>query len=203
MNKTSADSQTGVYSDKRSSFFKKWFESALSFEDYLKTASESQRENWTRYQKLISLDQAQLDLLSSFKRRMNVLVLSGTWCGDCARQGPMIQAIAAAAPVIQVRFVENRTNPELQDELRINGAAKVPVVVVLSEDFFELSRFGDKHLGVYRSKAARELGPACDAGILPPSDDELCQELTEWLAHFERLQLMLRLAPMLRRRYND
>jgi len=77
------------------------------------------------------------------------------------------------------------------------------VVVALSEDFFELARFGDRHLSVYRRKAEQEFGPACDAGILGPSESELAEELEEWSGFFERAQRMLQLAPMLRRRYND
>lgn len=39
------------------------------------------------------------------------------------------------APAIEFRYLDNQQNPELQEELRINGAEEVPVVVVLSEDF--------------------------------------------------------------------
>lgn len=75
--------------------------------------------------------------------------------------------------------------------------------VVFSEDFYELARFGDRHLSVYRRKAATELGPACETGLVPPSGEALATELAEWCDFFERLQLMLRLAPLLRQRYGD
>ena len=48
-----------------------------------------------------------------------------------------------------------------------------------------------------------EIGPACETGIIPPSTEALAAELAEWCDFFERLQLMLRLAPMLRKRYED
>lgn len=75
--------------------------------------------------------------------------------------------------------------------------------MTLSEDFFEVGRFGDAHPSVYKRKVQNELGAACDAGILPPPPEEIKEELGEWISHFERLHGVLRLAPMLRRRYED
>jgi hypothetical protein len=114
----------------------------------------------------------------------------------------MLRLIESANPNLEFRYVESRQNPELQNELRINGAEKVPVVVSFSEDFYELSRFGDRHLSVYRRKLSSEAGAACDPGFGSPGA-ELAEELSEWVDHFERLQAILRLAPMLRRRYSD
>jgi hypothetical protein len=134
---------------------------------------------------------------------MNILVLSGVWCGDCARQGPILAAIGAASPVIDARFLDNQAIPEVRDELRIHGASRVPIAVTLSEDFFEVGRSGDRTLSVYKRKAERELGPACEAGIVPPHPAESSVEIEEWIACIERHQLLLRLSSFLRARYND
>ena len=191
------------YKDVRREFFKQWFDRGLGFQEYLKTGDTNQQQRWGAGAELLELTPEQSELLSSFKRKMNVLVLSGIWCGDCARQGGMWNLIASTIPDCELRFVDNKSNPEFQDELRLNGAEKVPVVVVLSEDFFEVARFGDAHLSVYRRKAVQQLGAACDTGLIGPDPDEMNAELAEWIAFFERCQLMLRLAPMLRRRHND
>ena len=195
--------QPEKYYDKRQEFFHDFFEKGLPFSEYLATGDAGQQARWKAYALPLSLSEEQRSRLEAFKRQMNVIVLSGIWCGDCSRQGPMLRLIEEAAPVIRLRFVESRPNPELQDELRILGAARVPVVVALSEDFFEVSRFGDRTLHSYRIKASTEFGPACDAGLGNPSSEELRDELSEWISHFERLQLMLRLAPALRGRYKD
>ena len=191
------------YYDKRQEFFRTFFTQGERYAEYLNGSSPAYQERWREYEKRVSLTPEQSVTVQGFKRKMNVLVLSGAWCGDCARQGPMVRAIAEAASAIDLRFLDNRQNPELQGELRINGAEKVPVVVVLSEDFYELSRFGDRHLSVYRRKAAQETGAVCDPGIVPAPEDELRLELEEWVHHFERLQLILLLSPLLRRRYGD
>ena len=194
---------TSPYFDKRSAFFKDFFERGLSFEDYVQTGSAQQRQRWQDFHALMHLSSGQRELLASFSRSMNILVMSGIWCGDCARQGPMLAIIEKACPAAQVRFIESKQSPDLQAELRINGAEKVPVVVILSEDFFEISRFGDRHLSVYRHKVATELGPACDSGLGRPNEQAIAVELQEWIDHIERAQHLLRLAPMLRKRYSD
>ena len=115
----------------------------------------------------------------------------------------MLNLISEAAPNFNLRLIDNRSNPELAEELKICGGMRVPTVVVLSEDFFEITRFGDRTLAAYRRKASQELGPACDSGITPPAINELALELKEWVEYFERAQLILRLSPLLRVRYND
>lgn len=190
------------YKDIRREFFIKYFEKALPYEDYLKTGSPEHLSKWKNFEAKLQLTAEQKKIISAFKRKMPVLVLSGTWCGDCARQGPMLNLIAKTSNVIDLKFIDNKQNPELQNELRINGAEKVPVVVSFSEDFFEINRFGDKHLGYYRDKLATELGASCDAGVFAPTN-ELNAELNDWLSHFERIQAILRLSPLLKRRYGD
>jgi hypothetical protein len=105
--------------------------------------------------------------------------------------------------MLDIRFIDNQAHPHLRDELRIHGAARVPVAVFLSEDLLEIGRFGDRQLSAYRRKARTELGDACDAGIVPPSPEELAEEVAQWFECFEREQLLLRVSPFLRRRHND
>lgn len=147
------------------------------------------------------LSDEQRSLLAAFRRKQNILVLSGIWCGDCARSCPLLVKIAEATSTISLRFVESRSDPTLVDELRIHGASRVPVVVTLSEDYFEVSRFGDRTLSVYRRKASEELGPSCAIG--GSSSAALDAEIADWVSHVERSELMLRLSGLLRARYND
>ena len=62
---------------------------------------------------------------------------------------------------IVLRFFDRDTHPDLTAELRICGGARVPVVVFLSEDWFEVGRYGDRTLAKYRQLAADMTGPAC------------------------------------------
>lgn len=193
----------GDYIDIRQDFWRAHFQSALSYGDYLAAADPVHQARWESYRGLVSLSEHDERIVRSFKRQMRVLVVSGVWCGDCARQGPIIDAIASVNRCVEVRFIDNQASPELRDEVRINGATRVPVVVCLSEDWFEVGRFGDRTLSAYRRKAEREAGVACDPGIVMTGADELAVEVREWVEIFERHQLLLRLAPALRRRHGD
>ena len=191
------------YHDKRADFFKAQFAKALNYQDYLATGEETHRERWNQHYQSIQLSSEQQQLVKGFTRKLNILFMSGIWCGDCVRQGPLMQHIAQGNGLIDLRFIDNKENPELAEELRLNGALKVPVAVFLSEDFFELVRFGDRHLALYRGKLTSELGPVCATGLTVPDQSILKQDLQDWLDLTERCQAMLRLAPLLRSRYND
>lgn len=189
--------------DKRQDFFRSSFEEGLSYEEFLERGKPEHREKWEKYQKLVDLRPAHREVLSGFVRKINVLVLAGLWCGDCARQCPMLRLIAETAGTLELRFLDSKANAELAHELHIVGGSRVPMVVSLSEDFFEVNRFGDRTLTAYRKKAERELGAACDPGLILPTTEELLPEVDEWVNHFERIHLMLRTSSLLRSRYND
>ncbi len=192
----------GKYSDTRQDFWRSQFEAAKPMGQYLADGPDNHRAKWEAMAGRIALGDDQQQRAATFVRNMPVLCLSGIWCGDCVRQGPILEAIAAGSPGLDLRFVE-RVEDALAEELRINGALKVPVVVLLSEDFYEVARIGDRMLSTYRKKAQRELGPACEVGLVPPAAEELAVEIDEWLDEFERAQWILRLSPLLRERYGD
>ena len=134
---------------------------------------------------------------------MNVLCLTGAWCGDCVNQCPILQRFAEASSKIDLRFLDRDVHAEVQQELSICGGNRVPVVVFLSEDFHECGRYGDRTLSKYREMAQTMLGAACPAGV-GGQDTSLLEAVTrEWLAEFERIQLMLRLSPRLRDKHGD
>lgn len=193
------------YYDKRSEFWKKCFEQAKPYEAYLACSPSEKAEKWTAMAERIPvLTEEQKEPLCRYNRCINILVYSGIWCGDCVRQGPMLQQIAeAVGDNVVLRFIERDVSEQLQDELRILGALRVPVVVFLTEDFYEIGRFGDRLLTVYRSKVRNELGVACSTSIVPPPLDEVLAELKEWVNIFERMLLMARLSPPLRQRHGD
>jgi hypothetical protein len=129
--------------------------------------------------------------------------VAGAWCGDCINQCPVFDHFSKATAQIDLRFLDRDAKPEVRSELAINGGHRVPVVVFLSEDWFEVSRFGERPLSTYRRMAAEQLGPACPTGLVPPAADALSAVTTDWLNEFERAQLILRLSPRLRARHGD
>jgi thiol-disulfide isomerase/thioredoxin len=181
------------------------FEQGLPYQPFLAKHADPRGDlpRWQQVHAQVRLSESQMTLLGGFVRRMNVLCLLGAWCGDCIEQGPILQRIAeAAAGRIDLRFLDRDAHPDVQEELRICGGNRVPVVVFLSEDLKECARFGDRTLSMYRQMAEGLAGTACRIGRVHDSEDHAAQ-VQDWLDEFERVQLMLRLSPRLRRRHMD
>jgi hypothetical protein len=174
----------------------------LGWNDYL-AAHASRTAGWGSHMAAARTTDAQARLLASFTRRMNVLVLTGAWCGDCAVQCPMLAAIGAACPVADVRFLEQAAHAQLAESLRINAGTRVPTVVWCAEDFEFCALLGDRTLARYRAMAARQLGASCPLPGAPVGADEAAATLQGWVDEFERVQLMLRLSPRLRQLHGD
>jgi thiol-disulfide isomerase/thioredoxin len=180
------------------------FDKGLLYEDFLHThGTEEHRRRWKQLHERVSLSDAQRSLLASFTREMKVLCLAGAWCGDCVNQCPIYDHFARVNPKIVVRYFDRDTHPELAAELKVCGGARVPVIVILSEDGFEVTRFGDRTISKYRKLVADQLGPACPTGIVPPEQDLLKSVTQDWLEIFERAQLILRTSARLRTKHGD
>jgi thiol-disulfide isomerase/thioredoxin len=180
------------------------FEESLPYTPFLdRHAKPDQRARWDAMHGRIHLTDEQKALLGGFVRRMPVICLAGAWCGDCVNQCPIFDHFARAAPALELRFLDRDAREDVRAALAINGGHRVPVVVLLSEDLQEVARYGERTLSIYRKLAADQLGPSCPTGIVPPEDDLISAATAEWLAEFERAQLILRLSPRLRARYGD
>jgi thiol-disulfide isomerase/thioredoxin len=188
--------------DIRTPLFREAFAHGKSLTDYIRGGTPAEQKRWTDAAAKIALAPEQIEFVSRFTRRMHVLVLSGLWCGDCVRQCPLLEAVARENELVDLRFIDNEAMPALRDEFRVHGASRVPVAVFLSEDFFEVARFGDRTLSAYRRKFRDEQGASCEIGVVG-TDQTWKEELKEWLEVFERAQLLLRLSPMLRKRHGD
>lgn len=177
---------------------------ALPYDAYVATGNPDQQAKWAAATARIALTPDQRALVGAFTRRINILISSGIWCGDCSAQCPMLAAIAAANPrLIDVRFLSRDANLDLAEQVRICGGLRVPTVVFMSELFDLMSVMGDKTLSRLRAAAVRKLGPACELPGAPVPADETAATLADWLAEVERVHLLLRLSTKLRAKHAD
>jgi thiol-disulfide isomerase/thioredoxin len=183
--------------------FRSHFDKALPYAPYLATGTDEQRRRWTQVYDAVAPTAAQRQLFAGFTRRMPVLVISGIWCGDCVQQVPLLQRLAELSPSIDLRIVDRDVHKDLSALFRINGGDRVPVVLLLSEDFELCALAGDRTLSRYRAIAVKQLGAACPIGLVAPDQDELAATLADWANEFERVQLMLRVSPRLRTIHQD
>jgi len=92
-------------------------------------------------------------------------------------------------------------------ELSICGAPRVPMLLFLSEDFYECGRFGERTLATYRNKIAKQRagreGASCPTGLALPASELQSANIAEWLGHFERIQWMLTTSPRLQQLHHE
>lgn len=179
------------------------FEAGLEYGPYIAAAKPHEQANWNAFHGRVRLTDAQRGLLASFTRRMNVLCISGSWCGDCVQQVPSLDHIARANPKIALRLLERDEHARFASGFKICSGDRVPVVIVMNEDFDFCALLGDRTLNRYRSLAARQLGGACPLPGAPVPSDEVAAQMQDWVNEIERVQLMLRLSTKLRTRHGD
>src|SRR3974377_219296 len=101
-----------VWSNSMPFDFKSVFQRALPYAPFLERyATPENRDRWARMYDAVHLTDEQKTLLASFRRKMNVLCLSGPWCGDCVNACPIYQRIAEARPdLMDLRFINRVQN---------------------------------------------------------------------------------------------
>lgn len=180
------------------------FQAALPLSAFLaKYGADAHRARWAAAHAQTALTSEQIELLTRFTRRTNVLVLAGAWCGDCSSQCPIFERFAEAAPVIQTRYLDRDEHADVQAALQINGGNRVPVAVFFSEDGHEVARYGERTLARYRVLVGQLAGEGCATGLVKGTDPTQLAVVQDWLNEFERVQWILRLSPRLRRLHND
>ena len=179
------------------------FASALPYQEFLEQyGTAEQMRRWQEFYDSVNLTTEQTELLQSFVRDMKVLVLAGSWCGDCVNQCPIFERFSAINPCIRVRYADRDDAPQLAASLQTCGGARVPAVVFLSEDDHFCGRAGDRTLSKYRSMVASLGGAACSTGLITEASLTACV-VQDWLDEFERIQWMLRTSSRLRQLHGD
>ncbi len=184
--------------------FKPHFERALPYDEYVSSGTPDQQPSWKKFHGKVALTDSQRAVLSTFSRRVNVLVISGTWCGDCVQQVPMFDHIARAARnAVALRLVDRDEHADLAAHVTICGGRRVPTVIFLNEDFELIGLAGDSTLSRFRAKAAKSLGASCPMPGAEVPADEVAANLQDWVNEFEKAHLLVRLSAKLRQRHGD
>ena len=154
-----------------SAFLSNQFKAALAYDQYLQTGTDEQRRRWTQVYDLAAnaITPQHRETLGGFVRDMNILIVSGIWCGDCVQQCPLIQRLAEVNDAkIHLRLIDRDEHQDLSQQFRINEGDRVPVTIFLAEDFALCGAFGDRTLHRYRAIAPRQLGASCPTGLAAP-----------------------------------
>lgn len=184
--------------------WKEAFQTGLAYQEFLeKYGSPSDQSKWDFSLQAAVLTSDQKQLLSGFKREINVLCMSGAWCGDCVEHCPVFFRISQTIPNMNLRFIDRDQNQEVNEFLRICGAARVPQCVVMSEEFEPVRFLGDRPLSKYRQMVEMVQGESCSSGIISPEDPLRKSVIQDWVNEFEHAHSILRTSPKLRHKHQD
>ena len=180
------------------------FEQGMPYADFVASGEpEGHHMQWHERFGRLALNEEQTALVKGFTRQINVLCMTGTWCGDCALQGSAMARIAETNPLVDLKFLPRADeHADLIVPAKINDGFRVPVTWFMSEDFAFVSMFGDRTLSRYRSIARKALGPTAIVVAQAP-EDPIREVLNEVLEEFERVHLLLRLSGRLREKHQD
>jgi thiol-disulfide isomerase/thioredoxin len=185
-------------------FLKTKFHDGLTYQQYLDSATPDQRKSWQDFHARVRPTEAQRALVKGFVREVNVLVVSGTWCGDCVRQIPFLDHLERMNPDrLRVRYFDRDEHSDLSSKVTICGGTRVPVALLLNEDYDFLALVGDRTLSRYRVMAASQLGASCPLPGAPVPADEIAATFQDWVDEIERAHLICRLSTKLRQKHLD
>jgi len=187
--------------------WKDYWNRAGDFESHL-ACDADKAKRWRRIYDKAELTDAQRDRLATFIRPIRLLTMSGIWCGDCVAQVPLIQRIAEGrADLLEHRVIAvEATDDAFKERFAINGGHRVPVLFVLSEDFYRALAWGDRTLSRYRLLAdvKRAMRPGAtredyyqQVGRRSLFRRVIRQTTNELLDEIERVQLLFQVSPRL------
>jgi hypothetical protein len=120
------------------------YESAAKFAEFIERA-ESNQELWRSVYDRVQLPAELVDRASQLPAR-HLAVLAEDWCGDAVNTVPVLARLAEAVPGMSLRLFPRDLNADLMDAHLTEGARAIPVVIVLDEDFREVTWWGPRPL---------------------------------------------------------
>ncbi|SHI36374.1 thioredoxin family protein [Pseudozobellia thermophila] len=127
-----------------------------------------------RFDKTVKLDPESMDLIKGYDRRISLLVLTESWCGDAAPSLPVMNKIAELSANIDLKIVLRDENLELMDRFLTRGAMSIPKLIVCDRDSLEvLAEWGPRPEPAAKMVARHKEE---HGKILP----ELKEELQQW-----------------------
>ena len=87
-----------------------------------------------RWDKKTTLSDSDMSILKTLDKPRIWLVLTESWCGDAAPVLPVLQTIAQATPMLDLRIALRDENEELMDRYLTDNARSIPKLLVLNPE---------------------------------------------------------------------
>ena len=119
-----------------------WSEAA-PFEAFLETVSEK-ADLWRSHARRVKLHEDELARVRDLSYSRKLLVLTEDWCGDAIRSLPVVAALAAESPGLELRVLNTDAHPEALSGRLTKGARAIPIVVLFDEEGREIGSWGPR-----------------------------------------------------------
>ncbi len=114
-----------------------------TYNQWLEAGSNREKcDSIERARRELGLDTHHIAYLTSIEREVKVVAIAEDWCGDVVRHVPVLQAIVAAAPKIDIRYLYRNEHPEIFVRYLTNGGEAIPKFVFFNDDFVECANWG-------------------------------------------------------------
>ncbi|MHC4934442.1 MAG: thioredoxin family protein [Planctomycetota bacterium] len=143
----------------RGGFTEAEWDAALSWAEYL-AAVEDKRDIWLAADKRAAVEPEAVARLEGLPAARRVLVLTEDWCGDAAREVPVLARAFEAAPRVEHRYLDSDTHPAVVERYLTHGGRGIPLAIVQDEMGEELGAWGPRPAplqALFRARQ-RELG---------------------------------------------
>lgn len=120
------------------------FEGGMTYEEMVLTATSS-ADLYTNFRRRADVPVEFAQRIAATESSWSLLVLTEDWCGDSVNLLPWVDALASAAPNVEVRYLARDANLDLMDLHLTNGRSRsIPVVILLDSNFEERSWWGPR-----------------------------------------------------------
>ncbi len=120
------------------------FDSGRTFSEWLAQPDEpAQADRIRENLASIVLDDATRAALNAIDRRVNVIAIAETWCGDVILHTPLlVRMVEANTRHLDLRFVSREQYPEFFARFLTNGGEAIPKFVFCNHTFTEVGNWG-------------------------------------------------------------
>jgi hypothetical protein len=154
------------------------YESGLEWEAWL-ASDDTNVERMRANYKAVTLTEADLRFLEGVERAVHILAIGEAWCGDVARQFPIMARMAAASPNLHMRIIGRDDQLDVMERYLSNGGLAIPVFVFFNDQFIEVGNWKARPARcreiIARGRAAGRLAEAKNeiAGIMDDTQGRL------------------------------
>lgn len=165
------------------------FATGFQWPDYM-AHIEKNKERFNENYDGFALDTEVAAYLSSYSRRLRVLILGEDWCGDVVQSLPPIIRMLEQSPTIEYRIFKRDENSDIMHRYLTDGAKAIPYLVFMDSDMNELATWGprpDECQAILRSNKGKipmdEIYPQMRSWYKQNGNGPLVEEVLAILEH--------------------